>query len=217
MNDIYYRNEYDFPKSLMMKVLDTRYTEETIDKIMSRKYFYTDLDSALKTLSNRELFCISSIYGFMSNDGKYKNKYKIYPYTSDYEDLANKLNLSKETIFKTCEKAIRKLRRVSIGFFLIGQEYINRHNKEILDSIVDYKGDNILIEDIGFTVKTYRLLHRAGINDIKILSKMTKQDLMRIEHLGLQRLNEIVDVLRARYNIIIIDENNILNNRYPTK
>ena len=48
------------------------------------------------------------------------------------------------------------------------------------------------LDELGLSVKTYNCLRRAGVSTIDDLTRMTKDDMMRVRNLGRRSLEEII-------------------------
>lgn len=68
----------------------------------------------------------------------------------------------------------------------------------------DKAKEPILLEDMGFSVRTYNCLKRGLINNLDDLSQKTVEDLRHIRNLGIKSLNEIIDKCRL-YGVNIIE------------
>lgn len=55
---------------------------------------------------------------------------------------------------------------------------------------------NVKISKLNFTNRTFNCLNRANIKTLSEFLYMTRKDLLRIRSLGLQRPDEIIDVLK---------------------
>jgi len=64
---------------------------------------------------------------------------------------------------------------------------------------------SILVEDMGFSVRTCNCLKRAGINTLQDLSGKTEQDLMKVRNLGVRCLKEITEKCK-QYGVEILNE-----------
>ena len=60
------------------------------------------------------------------------------------------------------------------------------------------------IGEIGFRKATYQALKRANINDVEELLNCTKEDLLKIKHLGFGRTKEI-EIILAKYGYPLKD------------
>ena len=56
--------------------------------------------------------------------------------------------------------------------------------------------DDMKIEELDFTVRSYNCLKKAGVNTIGDLGKMTYAELLKIKNLGRKSLNEIIDKMK---------------------
>ena len=74
-------------------------------------------------------------------------------------------------------------------------------NAEIMkETVVEEKNkiENVSIEDLELTVRSFNCLKRAGISNVLELTQMTEDDVMKIRNLGKKSFKEIKDVLEAQ-------------------
>lgn len=71
------------------------------------------------------------------------------------------------------------------------EEEIAAMTAETESSIEDMK-----IEELDFTVRSYNCLKKAGVNTISDLTSMTYLELLKIKNLGRKSLNEIIDKMK---------------------
>ncbi|MBQ7974422.1 MAG: hypothetical protein IJ300_01875 [Clostridia bacterium] len=57
--------------------------------------------------------------------------------------------------------------------------------------------ENIKIENLPFSIRTFHCLDRANIKTLGELLCYTQEDLLRIRNLGIQSLNEIIEILNT--------------------
>lgn len=62
---------------------------------------------------------------------------------------------------------------------------------EVESNIEDMK-----IEELDFTVRSYNCLKKAGVNTISDLTSMSYLELLKIKNLGRKSLNEIIDKMK---------------------
>ena len=67
--------------------------------------------------------------------------------------------------------------------------------KNLFLSTEETTKENIKIENLSFSIRTYHCLDRANIKTLGDLLCYTQEDLLRIRNLGTQSLNEIVEAL----------------------
>ena len=56
--------------------------------------------------------------------------------------------------------------------------------------------EDMKIEELDFTVRSYNCLKKAGVNTISDLISMTYNELLKIKNLGKKSLNEIIDKMK---------------------
>ena len=65
-----------------------------------------------------------------------------------------------------------------------------------IEVISENNMDDMKIEELDFTVRSYNCLKKAGVNTIGDLGKMTYAELLKIKNLGRTSLNEIIDKMK---------------------
>ena len=55
------------------------------------------------------------------------------------------------------------------------------------------KGQQMLIEDLDLSVRSYNCLKRAGIQTVDELTQKTEDEMMRVRNLGKKSLKEVKD------------------------
>ena len=65
-----------------------------------------------------------------------------------------------------------------------------------IEVISENNMDDMKIEELDFTVRSYNCLKKAGVNTIGDLGKMTYAELLKIKNLGRKSLNEIIDKMK---------------------
>ena len=57
------------------------------------------------------------------------------------------------------------------------------------------KGQQMMIEDLDLSVRSYNCLKRAGIQTVDELTQKTEDEMMRVRNLGKKSLKEVKDKL----------------------
>ena len=57
------------------------------------------------------------------------------------------------------------------------------------------KYQNMTIEDLELSVRSYNCLKRAGIQTVEELTQKTEEDMMKVRNLGKKSLKEVKEVL----------------------
>ncbi len=70
--------------------------------------------------------------------------------------------------------------------------------KEENEQVVEPQLENISIEDLDFSVRSYNCLKRAGIATVYDLTQKTESEMMKVRNLGKKSLKEVKDKLEAR-------------------
>ena len=66
-----------------------------------------------------------------------------------------------------------------------------------VEEVVENKYENISIEELDLSVRSYNCLKRAGIGSVLELTDKTEEDMMKVKNLGKKSLKEIKDKLAA--------------------
>ena len=62
--------------------------------------------------------------------------------------------------------------------------------------------EDMKIEELDFTVRSYNCLKKAGVNTISDLTSMTYNELLKIKNLGKKSLNKIINKIKELgYNL----------------
>ena len=64
-------------------------------------------------------------------------------------------------------------------------------------SEVQNKGQQMMIEDLDLSVRSYNCLKRAGINTVAELVQRNQEDMMKVRNLGKKSLEEVEQKLVA--------------------
>ena len=79
----------------------------------------------------------------------------------------------------------------SMSKFRGNEDEVSSVSAEAESNIEDMK-----IEELDFTVRSYNCLKKAGVNTISDLTSMTYVELLKIKNLGRKSLNEIIDKMK---------------------
>ena len=79
----------------------------------------------------------------------------------------------------------------SMSKYRDSEEELTETEEENENNIEDMK-----IEELDFTVRSYNCLKKAGVNTISDLTSMTYNELLKIKNLGKKSLNEIIDKMK---------------------
>jgi len=72
----------------------------------------------------------------------------------------------------------------------------NEDENSSLNSETESNIEDMKIEELDFTVRSYNCLKKAGVNTISDLTSMTYVELLKIKNLGRKSLNEIIDKMK---------------------
>ena len=125
---------------------------------------------------------------------------KVLKYLDDCKEEIS-IVLFEDSVFKI--KFTKKIDGYFISDFYEYAKYSDAVKKfnslvlELLDSAEKlHEEDDILIENLGLSIRARYCLLRAGIETLSDLSERTIIDLMKIRNLGKKSLNEIIEVAR---------------------
>lgn len=80
----------------------------------------------------------------------------------------------------------------------IGIDYTKDEFYEALINYIPKKDKDISLEDLNFSVSTYHVLKRYGINNLEDLKKLKEEDFWRIRNLSRKNYIEIKDKLNKK-------------------
>ena len=66
-----------------------------------------------------------------------------------------------------------------------------------VDVVEENRYENIMIDELDLSVRSYNCLKRAGIATVLELTEKTEEDMMKVKNLGKKSLKEIKDKLAA--------------------
>lgn len=103
----------------------------------------------------------------------------------------------------TPEKALSNAAKQLREWFgdLTNEENLKPENKNVAKQISDLK--SIRIEELNLSVRAYNCLKRSGIRSVSDLLQYSKEDFNEIKSFGKKSADEIFQVLKKKYNIII--------------
>lgn len=103
----------------------------------------------------------------------------------------------------TPEKALSKAAQQLMEWFgdLTNEENLKPENKNVAKQISDLK--SIRIEELNLSVRAYNCLKRSGIQSVSDLLQYSKEDFNEIKSFGKKSADEIFQVLKKKYNIIL--------------
>ena len=77
------------------------------------------------------------------------------------------------------------------------EKYRSNDEVEVAFTVeVETSLEDMRIEELDFTVRSYNCLKNAGVNSISDLTSMSYSELLKIKNLGRKSLNEIIDKMR---------------------
>jgi DNA-directed RNA polymerase subunit alpha len=77
------------------------------------------------------------------------------------------------------------------------EKYRSNDEVEVASTVeVETSLEDMRIEELDFTVRSYNCLKKAGVNSISDLTSMSYSELLKIKNLGRKSLNEIIDKMR---------------------
>lgn len=129
-------------------------------------------------------------------------------------EVAEKLNLSKSRVTQIRDKAITKLRHQKYKYYV--PTIIDAYENKITDlkKLLEIKRhpktirpieNDILIDDLDLSVRTFNCLRRYGIAYLSEITSMTENKLKQIHNMGRYSVQEIKDKL-AEYGLSLKEE-----------
>ena len=78
---------------------------------------------------------------------------------------------------------------------------MSKYREEEVETVVasnesESSVEDMKIEELDFTVRSYNCLKKAGVNTISDLTSMSYNELLKIKNLGKKSLNEIIDKMK---------------------
>nr|BBC77459.1 RNA polymerase alpha subunit [Nitzschia sp. PL3-2] len=101
--------------------------------------------------------------------------------------------------------------QISINNFSIISQELSNKKKKISSKMKIAEYDEMNLEKLELSVRTYNCLKRAGINNIGLLLNYSKQDLLEIRSFGKKSLENVNNNLYNKFGINL-NEKNILYN-----
>lgn len=153
--------------------------------------FDGSLEYVLHTLTERE----RRVLDFRYKDGL------------TFEEIGKRECVTRERIRQIHAKSLRKLRRPERLYYLkYGVSGVIRRKSEsarekALASLPKHdKPEDITLEELALSVRSYNCLKRAGMNTLRELSEMTFDELCNVRNLGKRSIDEICAAL-TKYGI----------------
>lgn len=190
-------NSFDFPNNLIATILSGKNLEEIkLPSDILGTFYYV----MYETLSSREVDILLMRYSAEES----------------YRAIGEKYNVTRERIRQEEAKALKKLQASKIIELLLNgiektrssdyedgyNEGIKAAKREIVDTLSEQlygSRDNIPIEDMKLSVRTFNTLKRVGIKTLSDILREKKEGLKKVEHLGRNGYNEVVEILVTRY------------------
>ena len=173
-------------KNINDYIIEIISSEESVEKCVN-SFIKSKIEEDLSNLTEREREVLKM------RSGLYYNK----PYT--LEEVGKELGVTRERIRQIEAKAIRKIyyywqRKKRLQEF----NQANEISKEVITEAKKTKVNNMPIEVLDLSVRSYNCLKRANINTVGELTLKTEKELMRIRNLGRKSLKEIIQKLEER-------------------
>ncbi len=124
------------------------------------------------------------------------------PYTSS--ELEEKYGISRTRVRSIINKTQRKLRRLKYKLPYFSREEAKKAvamNKELkwqlrqITTRLEYELILESIDELDLSVRAYNALHRAGYIQISQVKKLSKEELLKIPHMGTKSADEILRVI----------------------
>lgn len=152
------RMKLEYPKNLISEILDSSYSDEPSDFMIS------ELEAAIAGLDSRKREFVLLRY----RDGK------------TYREIGEAWNLTASRVREVINQGVRALRTIRLSRILKGEAPSvpsNSANKEPVNN-------GTLIESCGFSIRLYNCLRRVGIKTLDELQKKTWVELLHIRNFG---------------------------------
>lgn len=125
-----------------------------------------------------------------------------------YEEIGKHFCVTRERIRQIHAKSLRKLRRPDrLNYLKYGVSGVIARQTEsareaALASLpkLDIKPEDITLEELELSVRSYNCLKRAGMNTLREVSEMTFDELCHVRNVGKKSIDEIYAVL-TKYGI----------------
>ena len=156
--------------------------------------FDGSLEYVLHTLTERE----RRVLDFRYKDGL------------TFEEIGKRFCVTRERIRQIHTKSLRKLRRPDrLNYLKHGVSGVISLKAEIVREAAlaslpkpDIKPEDITLEELELSVRSYNCLKRAGMNTLREVSEMTFDELCNVRNLGKKSVDEICAVL-TKYGITL--------------
>ena len=119
-----------------------------------------------------------------------------------FEEIGKRECVTRERIRQICVKLLRKLRHPHrLDYLKYGVSGVIRRKSEsarekALASLPKHdKPEDITLEELVLSVRSYNCLTRAGMNTLRDVSEMTFDELCHVRNLGKKSIDEICAVL----------------------
>lgn len=197
--------KHEYPYNLMTAVIKQKFDRDATLIDIQSIYVKRFLD----IVEGREMYSLAIKYRDVLLD--YYKKHTIL------SEIAKRYSLSTERIRQIRNKAIRLISLRSDLWWIPEIEYqrdtAKKQTTQLL-KIVQQQGktldtlkivhnhlstddiQSIGIGEVGFSVRTYNCLKRAGINYITELVNYTPDEISKIRNMGMKSFNEVVDTMK---------------------
>ena len=120
-----------------------------------------------------------------------------------YEEIGKRFCVTRERIRQIHAKSFRKLRRPErLNYLKYGVSgVIARQTENAREAALaslpkpDIKPEDITLEELELSVRSYNCLKRAGMNTLRDVAEMTFDELCHVRNLGKKSIDEICAVL----------------------
>ena len=126
-----------------------------------------------------------------------------------FEEIGKRFCVTRERIRQIHAKALRKLRRPERLNYLkygvsgvIARQTENAREAALASLPKPDKPEDITLEELELSVRSYNCLKRAGMNTLRELSEMTFDELCHVRNIGKKSFDEICAVL-TKYGITL--------------
>jgi len=84
------------------------------------------------------------------------------------------------------------------NFFNLEEKFNNLNLQKTVNVVEEETFENLTIEDLDLSIRSYNCLKRAGIQDVRELTQKTELEMMKFRNLGKKSLKEITEKLAEK-------------------
>ncbi len=136
----------------------------------------------------------------------YKDPIEVEFETKELEFLLKILDKTKKDCSDNIREEYESLENKFKAIYLLDKQPDERNVQQIknlffpINEISADNAHNVKISDLQFSLRTFNCLNRANIKTLAELVCLSQSELLKIRNLGIQSMNEIIDVL-SKHNL----------------